>query len=117
MLGTGMQQAGNLGQLGSAQAQAQAARQQNVYASQEVRKPSLLADSNRLIERLIEISAKSERFADMLCGHAPTPISDQPGAKLQGAPTTETNLRFNLDSAMRWVERIEVQLMRIDNGL
>jgi len=83
----------------------------------QARKPSLLADSNRLIERLIEIHAKSERFADTLCGHAPTPITNQLDGKPQGGAPAETNLQFNLDSAMRWVERIETHLMRIESGL
>jgi len=109
----GILQGAGIGQL-NALAQG-ALAQQNAYgANQQVRKPSLLADSNRLIERLIEVSAKSERFADMLCGHAPTPIGNE--AKQQGGPV-ESNLQLNLDMAMQWVSRIETQLERISNGL
>jgi len=91
---------------------------QNVALAQqygEVRKPSLLGDSNRLIERLIEVSAKVERFADMLHGSAPTPIK---GVESSGSnQPVEANLQLNLDSAMNWVSRIESNLARIQNGL
>lgn len=88
----------------------------NAYG-QQPRKPSLLTDSGRLIERLIEISARAERSADMLCGHAPTPINNVGDAKQQGGAPADANLQFNLDTASRWIERIEMSLSRIEGGL
>lgn len=75
--------------------------------------PSLMRDSGRIADRLLDLYGRVTKLGDTLCGSAPTPIAGSGGAPSE----VSNNVRRNLDTSCNWIARLEEAVTRIENAL